>query len=497
MKYFFKISIILSVAIFISCADNLELTPVSQISNSSFWKTESDALGALNGAYARFRNATANNLYLWGEARSEIMGPSLAGTSGFELFYQNQLTKNNVASTTAGSFTWISLYTVIHDCNLILKYVPGISFSSERQKNNILAQAFAMRAYVYFILTRVWGDVILTDAPTEGYSSEGILKERSPQNEVMAFIKQDIETGLSLFETNEYTDGRNKWSRPALLALKADVYLWSGRRLNGGEPDISAALKALEDIEDSDVGLLEDYSSVFNYNNKGNKEILMAIRFQDLESGSNINLFMYMMEVFMTENTDDQTKREIGAFGGAPYMAPTELVRKQFSDDDQRKKVSFIEIYNYNGNGSKSFYGSVVSKFKGIEVGGERRFVDDLILYRYADILLMKAEAKNLLNMDPADEINKVRKRAYGANFEKYRFGNVNKENNDDIILKERLLELIFEGKRWWDLVRFDKAFDLVPSLQNRKGQDHLLLFPISEHTLSLEPKVKQNPGYE
>lgn len=487
----------MSVLSFVSCSDTLELAPISQISNSSFWRTESDAVGALNGVYARFRNATANNLYFWGEARSEIMGPSLAGTSGFELFYQNQLTKNNVATTTAGSFTWMSLYTVIHDCNLILKYVPQISFSSETQKNNVLAQVFTMRAYVYFLLTKTWGDVILIKEPTEGYNAEAILKERSPQTEVMSFIKEDIENALSLFGSNEYPDGRNKWSRPALLALKADVHLWSGRRLNGGEPDVSTALKALEEIENSNVELLEDYSSVFNHNNKGNREILMAIRFQDLESGSNINSFMYMMEVFMTENTDEQTKREIGAFGGAPYMAPTELVRKQFSDDDQRKKVSFIEIYNYSENGSKSFYGSVVSKFKGIEVGGERRFVDDLILYRYADVLLMKAEAKNFLDLDPSDEINKIRKRAYGSEFEKYRFTNSGKISNDESILKERLLELIFEGKRWYDLVRFDKAFDLIPSLQNRKGQDHLLLFPISEHTLSLEPKVRQNPGYE
>jgi hypothetical protein len=67
---------------------------------------------------------------------------------------------------------------------------------------------------------------------------------------------------------------------------------------------------------------------------------------------------------------------------------------------------------------------------------------------------------------------------------------------NDEVILQERLFEFAFEGKRWFDLVRFDKAFDLVPSLQDRKGQDDVLLFPISENVLALEPKVVQNPGY-
>ena len=67
---------------------------------------------------------------------------------------------------------------------------------------------------------------------------------------------------------------------------------------------------------------------------------------------------------------------------------------------------------------------------------------------------------------------------------------------NDQAILKERLLELTVEGKRWWDLIRFNKAFDLVPSLASRPVDNNLLLFPIAESTLSLEPKVKQNLGY-
>jgi len=62
--------------------------------------------------------------------------------------------------------------------------------------------------------------------------------------------------------------------------------------------------------------------------------------------------------------------------------------------------------------------------------------------------------------------------------------------------LKERLLELVFEGKRWWDLNRFDKAFEIVPSLQSRQQDRYLEYFPISEQVLSLEPMVKQTAGY-
>src|SRR5690606_14569497 len=119
--------------------------------------------------------------------------------------------------------------------------------------------------------------------------------------------------------------------------------------------------------------------------------------------------------------------------------------------------------------------------FSGTVIGGNRRFIDDIVLYRYADVLLMKAEAQNALGQDPTEAINKVRKRAYGANYANHIYVHSSVANADEAILKERLLELALEGKRWWDLIRFNKVFDLVPSLQNRKGKTHLLLFPISE----------------
>ena len=100
------------------------------------------------------------------------------------------------------------------------------------------------------------------------------------------------------------------------------------------------------------------------------------------------------------------------------------------------------------------------------------------------------------MGQDPSAEINLVRKRAYKTEYENHVFSNGSKATNDDAILKERLLELATEGKRWWDLVRFDKAFDLVPSLENMEGQNDLLLWPIPLSVLSLEPKVEQNPGW-
>ena len=177
-------------------------------------------------------------------------------------------------------------------------------------------------------------------------------------------------------------------------------------------------------------------------------------------------------------------------------MVMTALVRNQFTKDDARRRGSFYEIYTFAPDGDSTFYTSVSLKGTGIVTAGNRVFSSDEILYRYADVMLMKAEAKNALDQDPSDEINQVRQRAYGAAFNDHVFVNGSKAQNDDAILKERLLELTYEGKRWWDLVRFNKAFDLVPTLQGRSNDKYLLLFPIANSVLSLEPLVKQNPGY-
>jgi hypothetical protein len=205
---------------------------------------------------------------------------------------------------------------------------------------------------------------------------------------------------------------------------------------------------------------------------------------------------MYITPNFFPGAIDSATNAQLAPYGGAPYWAPSAIARGEFSTDDSRKKASIIEIFEPDGNGGQKFYASVVGKFKGAVISGVRYFIDDYIVYRYADVLLMKAEAENALGMDPSAEINEVRKRAYGADFAQHVFVAGSKASNDDALLDERFKELMFEGKRWWDLIRFGKAFELIPSLKNRNNDKNLLLFPIPTSTLSLNAKLTQNPGY-
>ncbi|HLU90094.1 MAG TPA: RagB/SusD family nutrient uptake outer membrane protein [Cyclobacteriaceae bacterium] len=473
-----------------SCKSDLELEPISQISNASFWKTENDAVGALYGMYGRFRDQ-GQNLYYWGEMRSQTAGNGVAGNYQWEL----EMFSNTLTSSTALP-TWQGLYTVIHDANLLLRFVPQISFSSEERKNSILAQAYAMRAFCYFVMVRTWGDAVLVDEPFLSFDPVAVQRERTPKAEVLAFIKNDLEQALALFPDNNYPEGRNIFSRPAANALKGEVYLWTGKKEGGGTADFTTALNALTEITGTEVALLDDYASVFDYDNKGNEEIIFAVKHAEFETGDlQPYAHMWMYPAYIPATIDEETQKILEGGNGNSVLEVEPHVQAAFSEEDQRKDASFRVIYAYP-DGIKTYYASIVYKYHGTLIGGLRYWYNDRIIYRYGDVLLMIAEAKNALRQDPSPEMNQIRQRAYGNNFPGHEFVSSGQETNDEAILRERLLEMAFEGKYWWDLLRFDKAFELVPSLQNKVGQDHLELFPIVLSTLSVEPKVQQNPGY-
>ncbi|MFN3379523.1 MAG: RagB/SusD family nutrient uptake outer membrane protein, partial [Runella zeae] len=92
--------------------------------------------------------------------------------------------------------------------------------------------------------------------PTVQFDPASIQKERSSVADVFKLIKDDIDKGIALFPDNTFPTGRNVWSKPALNALKGDVYLWTAKKLGGGNADLTKALEALNQVKTSDVTLL-------------------------------------------------------------------------------------------------------------------------------------------------------------------------------------------------------------------------------------------------
>ena len=184
-------------------------------------------------------------------------------------------------------------------------------------------------------------------------------------------------------------------------------------------------------------------------------------------------------------------------------------------DHALKMKCPIIGINDSGGarheDGTLEYIAPIQYKFQGttLEGSNERSWYDDYPIYRYADALLLLAEAKALLGEDPSTEINAVRERAYGSEYfnahknevaypnDKGSFYNDNPfeagdENVMEAILKERLREFFFEGKRWYDLRRFGKDY----VLKYTTAQESRLLWPINEGALTNNPALKQTPGY-
>ncbi|MEJ7769153.1 MAG: RagB/SusD family nutrient uptake outer membrane protein [Chitinophagaceae bacterium] len=471
-------------------------TPTSSISNAIFWKTSNDAESVLTGMYIKLRNQTNQNIFMLGEGRSETLDRGTAGTLQYETYYENTLT-----SFSAALVNWGDLYNIINHANLLLKYVPTITFPSEAAKKQVMAQAYTMRAFTYFVLTRTWGAVPIRKEPIEEYDPANIQVERSPQAEVFALIKADLNTGIEMFSSNDFPAGRNRWSKPSAYALKADVYLWTGKLLNGGPADFTTALEACNAVQTSDVLLQPNFGDIFRYTNKGNKEVMMAVLYDaSIPTADNFPRYGSISQVsFASLNVSQATLAAVGSPPGENSVyTPSATVRSQFSIDDQRRNATFLELFQRDATGTVSTYNtSIINKGRGTVINGVRFFADDVVLYRYADVLTMKAEAKNALGQDPSTEMNMVRQRAYGTNFAANAFVAGSKAQNDDAILKERLLELAFEGKRWWDLVRFGKVFELVPEYKGQAPNANVLVFPIHADVIGRETLIKQNTGWQ
>ena len=278
---------------FASC-DALDLKPISFITNESFWQTEDDVKGALNGIYVQLRGAAEHDLYILGEARSEILTVGIGGYGGYDIYYYNTLTQANMP------ISWIRYYQIVNSCNLLLKYAPNVTFNNETSRNKMLAQAYTMRAFMYFVMTRTWGDLIIHTDPIENTNSEVLYKERRPQTEVFQLIKDDLEKALSLYPDDNFGDQRAMWSKPATLALKAEVYLWSGKKMNGGSSDIETALNALNSIKTDKLRLQPDFADVFAYDIK--KLTHTSISFRVKTAKFDEEILLTMPGLFNVEN---------------------------------------------------------------------------------------------------------------------------------------------------------------------------------------------------
>jgi hypothetical protein len=491
-----------------ACKKSLDLNPVSNLSDVSFWKSPDQYDAFVNGVHTRFRAHTGNFEYL-GEMRSGIYGSdpgttaSFTGeaTQGLERMWLHTLDTDNPGVSNFGGF-----YDNINQLNLLIEKLNTGSVVTETVKNRYLGTAYGMRAFYYFQLYRTWGAVIIQTEPTITLDVANLAKAASSEAEVMALIKADIDLSNSSFGTDySFSTKANKgfWSKSATQMLKAEVYLWTAHR-SGGAADAAVAKTALTDIQSNvaALSLLPNYADVFAAANKNNQETIFATR--NLLNESTLGFISnFVPQTGLIVNFSDSiSNRKFDVitdnYGGL-LRAPTRIATyRKFRNDDTRKNVTIQAAYSKTGSNPYQIAGAFLKKYQGEQNAGTRVYTNDFPIYRYADLLLLLAEAKVELGESPAAEINMVRARAYGSNYNAAVYGYPNQAVDADprkALLQERFLEFMGEGKRWYDLRRMGDAY-VFENTSLSAAEAYKLLWPIDRLTLTNNRSLVQTTGY-
>lgn len=457
-----------------SCEDFLNQEPISNGSVTGFYKTEADIEQGVNGAYSSlqsYKQYGANFIYFM-EVRADNTEVESITTSGgiygdFDLF-------RTATTNTILDLTWAGCYEGIQRCNLVLDNIDKVQMD-ETLKQQYKGEMLFIRALTYFNLVRIWGDVPLVTTGVEN-PFDAFNFTRASSTEVYQQIVTDLTNASASLSEKVDKARTGAVTAGAANALLGKVYLTL--------KDYSNAEIVLKKVIESKVyKCLDTYAEVFNVLNKNSKESIFEIQYNKdvTDQGSRF------ANIFAPKGSTEITGGVGTTLGD---NVPTKEFMKQYEVGDLRKDASIGQVSDGR---------SYCKKFVAAPVLPNQSDANFIVL-RYADVLLMYAEALNENGYEADGDalyyLNKIRERA-GLN------AYTAKELSDqslfrEAVWKERRFELAFENHRWFDLVRTGKAVEAM----NASGGEftvasYQLVYPIPQSQIDAAPdKMTQNELY-
>jgi len=524
------IVIALIMCVFWGC-ESLDTPLLDKESDLSFWDKPDDALNALNSCYPDLYNA---DQFIFNESLSD-----------------NSYTKSNngslVRDVANGSYdassplirdVWNSRYVGIKHCNILLDNINKITNLNADLKNRYIAEARAIRAFHYFILMNNYGDVPLVTKEISIEESTRI--SRTPKGEVLQFILDELDAAKIL--PNSYgAKDKGRFTKGAVMALKARVLLCENRW-----QEVAAICDAL--INKQEAGFLDlfsgTYSDLFKPQNKNNIEVLLDVQFMPVnrEQGTQYYLIPPSFGGFAAISPTQELADSYLLLNGKTISDPSYNELTPYNNRDPRLDATLIrhgsQLENPNGTfttintalgtGDNSINNSsnatptgyYVSKFYDKTARNMLQSGSNLILIRYAEVLLMYAEAKAKLNDFGQTEwnmtIKKLRTRAGFTNTNALDYPTVSNAEMEEIIRRERRSELAMEGLRLMDLRRWktaetalnqwvhgiktneailiDNGYIRVEKRMFDPGKNYL--WPIPQSERDLNKNLTQNPNW-
>jgi hypothetical protein len=467
----------------------LDLSPISNPNVQNFYKNEGDFTNAIIGAYSslRSRGVYDDNVQLVGDLRADNTEMGTTASNRFN-YYNMQLFRLPTDNPISESI-WNDHYKGIVRVNEILDRIDK-SNMSESFKGRIGGEAKFLRALFYFNLVRIFGDVPLVTKVLNSIE-EAYAAGRVEKSKVYDQIIEDLKDASDVLPPQVGSDEAGRATKGAALALLGKVYLTIHNFEN--------AKATLEDVMNlNQYQLLPHYSDLWKVTNKNNKESVFDVQFSRSATSSTGSDFCERYTPYLYPYLSYYSTA-----GG--YNIPTEDLIDAYEPNDLRKEASLKESYvSPDGSIVSGLAGRFCIKYFDTPVQNQGSD-DNWPVLRYADVLLMYAEALNEIGFVPNgpafDYLNKIRER---AGLPDKTSGNTNPDlaiNNQETfreaVWHERRVELAFEGQRWFDLIRTGQAIKVLSSMKGISIKDYQLLLPIPQSQVDINPeKIKQNPGY-
>lgn len=427
----------------ISC-DVLDAEPQSSIEASEAFKTQRDIDKGILGAYASFQSLSyyGRTFYLFSDLSADNLSHPLAATAAVyaEVDNNNILPENGSVSG-----IWSTAYDGINVANNVIQKLPTIEGMTIEEQDRALGELYFIRALNHFNLLNYFGGVPIKLEPTVGAGNLDV--PRNSVNEVYAQIIADLTFAADNLSTSSNKTRASKFAAKALLAR---VYLY--------QKDYPQAIAMATDVINSgNYSLLSNYQAVFT---DESSESIFEIYFSQLE------------------------RNRI-----AEYNFPTSLNGRR-EVEPSADLLSSYQTGDTRFDASLAFAGTnaYAIKYDDLSLG-----TDNVIVLRLADMYLIRAEAEANLptanDQTVRDDINKIRNRA--------NLGSTSESSIPKlirIIENERRFEFAFEGHRWFDLIRTNRAINVLP---NVKSINQILFpIPLDELLTNKDPGMVQNPGY-
>lgn len=482
---FFKYIVVLTFCISLFGCEDLIEDPKSVLTQESFFKSESDlraaAIGCFSPLMGNWNGLSVRSwaLHMGADDMTSARGYNKQRLLEFDDF---NISTNNIDNRN----TWNTLFEVIAASNLVIANYENVPMEQVR-RDEFAAQAYFLRAYCYFSAVRFWGKVPLMDAPVE---DGGLDMVRAPVQDVYNLIVSDLKFAETALENKTEWPGEPGFvTLGAAKTMLADVYLtMAGWPLNQTDKYAMAASKAKEVMELGVYGLMSDYKDLFTVATKNNQEHIW--NFQASNSAGYPSKFGisfappedrgwhdYLAEVEFFQNCPDNKRKDIVFY--------TDFKNGSVNWADSRLGLPCIEKY-WERNKSDMR-----------QINGDHLFP----VYRYAEVLLIFAEAQNRANNGPDADcyqaVNDIRRRANGG-IPDDAAGGLTEEQFDQLVFDEKGWEFTAEQKRWHDLVRKELVEEY------NQGKEHInypitkdnYIFPIPASEREINPGLEQNPGY-